>query len=90
MARWMASRGAKNLILLSRSGPVRDSGKALVADLEAMGVKVATPACDVTDIESLRQTIHRCLDDMPQIKGCIQGSMVLKVRTLNASDMLLH
>ena len=80
MAQWMANRGAKNLILLSRSGATRDSAKELVEDLEAANVKVATPPCDVSDVESLTQVIHDCLTNMPPIKGCIQGSMVLKVR----------
>ena len=79
MAQWMAIRGAKNLILLSRSGATRDSAKELVEDLEAANVKVATPPCDVSDLESLTQVIHDCLTSMPPIKGCIQGSMVLKV-----------
>jgi KR domain/Zinc-binding dehydrogenase len=78
--RWMASRGARNLILLSRHGPVRDSGKELVTDLESMGVNVAVPPCDVTDFEVLKTTLSQCLAYMPPIKGVIQGSMVLKVR----------
>ena len=82
MARWMASRGAKNLILLSRSGSTRESAKELVADLEAKQVKVATPPCDVTSVDSLRLALNECLTHMPPIKGCIQGSMVLKVYAL--------
>jgi hypothetical protein len=80
MARWTASRGAKNLILLSRSGATKDSAKDLITDLEAMGAKVATPPCDVTDVDSLKQSLYECsLDHMPQVRSCIQGSMVLKV-----------
>jgi hypothetical protein len=79
IARWMASRGVKNLILLSRRGPVHDSSKELVTELESMGVKVAAPACDVTDGAALKNTVAECLTSLPPIKGCIQGSMVLKV-----------
>ena len=57
MARWMADRGARNLILLSRSGATRDSAKELVEDLEAANVKVATPACDVSNLGCLTQVI---------------------------------
>lgn len=78
-ARWMAGRGAKNLILLSRRGPVQDAAKRLVQELELTCDNVATPACDVTDIRTLRDVIEKCLETMPPIKGCIQGSMVLKV-----------
>jgi NADPH:quinone reductase-like Zn-dependent oxidoreductase/ubiquinone/menaquinone biosynthesis C-methylase UbiE len=79
IARWMASRGVKNLILLSRRGPVHDSSKEVVTELESMGVKVAAPACDVTDGAALKNTVAECLTSLPPIKGCIQGSMVLKV-----------
>ena len=85
MAQWMANRGAKNLILLSRSGASRDSAKQLVEDLEAAKVKVATPPCDVSDLESLTEVLRDCLTTMPPVKGCIQGSMVLKVRNLQTT-----
>ena len=75
----MAGRGAKNLILLSRRGPVQDAAKQLVQELEVTCEKVATPACDVTDSEALRDAIEKCLTTMPPVRGCIQGSMVLKV-----------
>lgn len=82
VARWMAGRGAKNLILLSRRGPVQDAAKQLVQELELICDNVATPACDVTDSEALRDAIEKCLTTMPPVKGCIQGSMVLKVSSL--------
>lgn len=78
VARWMAGRGAKNLILLSRRGPVQDAAKQLVQELEVSCDRVATPACDVTDSEALRDAIEKCLETMPPVRGCIQGSMVLK------------
>ena len=84
MARWMANRGARNLILLSRSGASRDSAKELVEDLEAAKVKVATPPCDVSHLESLVRVLQECMTHMPPIKSCIQGSMVLKVSKHNS------
>jgi KR domain-containing protein len=76
----MASRGAKNLILLSRSGNVKDSSMELVGDLEGMGARVATPRCDVSDVESLKNALNECLSNgMPPVKGCFQGAMVLRV-----------
>ena len=80
MARWMAGRGARNLILLSRSGASKETAKELVVELQAMNVNVATPACDVADIDCLKGAIDACLPNMPPVKGCIQGSMVLRVR----------
>lgn len=79
MARWMTKRGARNLILLSRSGNTSETSRELVSDLESQGVKVATPACDVSDLSALQAALKGC--NMPPIKGCIQGSMVLKDST---------
>jgi len=83
----MANRGAKNLILLSRTGATRASAIELVTDLEAKQVNVATPPCDATNAETLRLALNDCLTYMPPIKGCIQGSMVLKVCDL---EILLY
>ncbi|OTB06091.1 hypothetical protein M426DRAFT_55767 [Hypoxylon sp. CI-4A] len=79
IAKWMAARGAKYIILLSRSGNTKSTSRELIAELESMGVVVAAPQCDVSDVESLRSALNDCYEKgMPQVKGCIQGSMVLK------------
>ncbi|KAF4334054.1 polyketide synthase [Fusarium beomiforme] len=77
-ARWMTSRGAKNLILLSRSGTTRPAAQKLIKDLAAAGVTVSAPQCDVSDRAALERVLDDCAKTMPPIKGCIQGSMVLK------------
>ncbi|KAK8056992.1 hypothetical protein PG996_010929 [Apiospora saccharicola] len=87
----MVSRGARHLILLSRSGaetcPER---RSFVDSLEAQGVTVAAPPCDVSCRDTLQSVIRECLEvrGMPPIKGCVQGSMVLKDKLL--SDMSLE
>ncbi|KAF3919106.1 hypothetical protein ABW21_db0206002 [Orbilia brochopaga] len=75
-ARWMAERGAKNLILLSRSGPRTLEMKAFVAELESMGVNCFTPACDISN-RSMVEKVFQSLN-CPPIKGCLQSSMVLR------------
>ncbi|KAF2706215.1 ketoacyl-synt-domain-containing protein [Pleomassaria siparia CBS 279.74] len=77
-ARWMAGKGAKNLILLSRSGAASDAAQSLVRELRDMGVQVEAPACDVSSLESLRSVLEYCAQKMPPIVGCIQGTMVLR------------
>ncbi|KAI1344184.1 polyketide synthase [Xylariaceae sp. FL0016] len=78
ISHWMVTAGARNLILLSRTGAVRDDAKDFVEELKTAGCNVATPACDAADREALRRTIDGCRANMPKIKGCIQSSMVLK------------
>ncbi|PFH58774.1 hypothetical protein XA68_13216 [Ophiocordyceps unilateralis] len=77
-ARWMVGRGAKNLVLLSRFGPRTESGRDLVAELTAAGVRVETPACDVTDLELMKETFDRLKTEMPRVKGAMQMSIIAR------------
>lgn len=74
----MSQRGAKNLILLSRSGPKSQAAKDLLKELAARGARAAAPKCDISSSESLSRALREC-SEMPQIRGCIQGTMVLQV-----------
>lgn len=80
IARWMVGRGARYLILLSRSGPKTTASKELLEELAQKGTTVATPSCDLTNFEALKSALACCASNMPHIKGAIQGAMVLKVR----------
>ncbi len=79
IARWMVARGAKHLILLGRSGARSESATKFVKEMEGEGIDIAAPPCDITDKTALQSTLDVCLHAMPAIKGCIQGSMALKV-----------
>ncbi|KAL8303319.1 hypothetical protein RB600_006977 [Gaeumannomyces tritici] len=77
VARWMVRRGAKHLLLLSRSGADKDN--TLVADLVSMGAAVVlTPRCDVSNKQELAATLDACKLMMPPIAGCFNAQMVLK------------
>lgn len=78
----MVKRGARNLILLSRSGPRTDVAKAMISELESTGARVYTPLCDVVDRSSLENVLSQCAKEMPPIKGCVQTSAALKVSQL--------
>ena len=79
IARWMASRGAKNLILLSRFGPRNEAAHNLTRELRDQGVHVEAPACDIANHERLRSVLGTLGSTMPSIRGCINSSMLLKV-----------
>ncbi|KAH6626290.1 phenolpthiocerol synthesis polyketide synthase ppsA [Chaetomium sp. MPI-SDFR-AT-0129] len=80
IARWMASRGARFLILLSRSGLASPAAQSLASELSQLGVRVAAPACDVSDPSALASALAYCseTEKFPPIRGCIQGAMVLR------------
>jgi NADPH:quinone reductase-like Zn-dependent oxidoreductase/malonyl CoA-acyl carrier protein transacylase/NADP-dependent 3-hydroxy acid dehydrogenase YdfG len=83
IARWMVTRGAKHLALLGRSGPKTEAAFSLIDELNAQGVTTVTPPCDLLDAESVRRVVQDISKSMPPIKGCIQGSMVLR-------DLMFH
>lgn len=74
----MAGKGAKNLIIPSRSGPSSRAARDVLAELEAQGIRAVTPICDVSVAESLSEMLDECRA-MPPIKGCINAAMVLQV-----------
>ncbi|KAK6533658.1 hypothetical protein TWF694_002591 [Orbilia ellipsospora] len=80
IARWMADKGAKHLILLSRSGPQSEAAKSLLASLKSIDVNCHTPSCDISNAQELRDILKSLIENknIPPIKGCIQASMVLK------------
>ncbi|KAL2006065.1 hypothetical protein VTN00DRAFT_9719 [Thermoascus crustaceus] len=77
IAQWMASRGAMNIIFLSRSGAASSAAQETIQELESRGATVPVFACDVSDKARLVDVLKECKASLPSIKGCIQGSMVL-------------
>ncbi len=76
---WMARKGAKNLIVMSRSGA--DSSRAaadVINGLRQRGLTVAALKCDVSDEVALSTALAECAGSMPPIKGCINAAMVLQ------------
>ncbi|KAG1580834.1 hypothetical protein G6F46_015455 [Rhizopus delemar] len=57
-AQWLADKGARNLILISRSGPSSDAAQAALAAFEAQGVRVHAAACDVTARAALARLLY--------------------------------
>lgn len=75
----MVEKGAKNLILPSRSGPSSQVAIETVSKLRRAGVRIETPKCDVSSMDSLKSVLEIELGTMPPIKGCIDAAMVLQV-----------
>ncbi|KAJ8061397.1 hypothetical protein OCU04_010453 [Sclerotinia nivalis] len=77
----MASRGAKNMIVLSRRGSKNKYSKSLQEELKDQGVHLVTPACDIVNLRSLKTCLKTCSQHMPPIKGCIQAAVVMRDAT---------
>lgn len=76
----MISRNAQNLILLSRYGPRTEAAHKLLEELRSQNVRAEAPECDVSNIIIMREVFATLSLSMPPIKGCLQASIVAKVR----------
>ena len=85
-ARWLASRGVGNLVLLSRRGPDAPGAAEAVAELAARGVNVLPLACDVTEAGSLAAALSQAAEKLPPITGVLHAAMVLDDRLIANLD----
>lgn len=82
MAKWMATKGARNIVLVSRRGTSNERVQALVDSLAPLGVRIIVKACDVSSQESVEALIKEEMKDLPPVRGVIQGAMVLRVSVI--------
>lgn len=76
-ARWLASRGARQLVLVGRRGAASDEAKAGVAELESMGVEVMAAACDITDRDALAELLDEARRRFGALRGVIHAATVI-------------
>ncbi|KAF3028235.1 t1pks [Penicillium rubens] len=80
VAHWMVNRGARNLVLLSRSAGTSEKTAAFAEDLRQAGCRRVLPiSCDVANEESLGDAINQCAQEgLPPIRGIIHAAFVLR------------
>ncbi|MGY4878715.1 SDR family NAD(P)-dependent oxidoreductase [Vreelandella aquamarina] len=86
-AQWLVDKGAKALILLSRSGPASEEAQSAVAAFEAQGVNVLAAACDITDREALADVLAKAHQTLPPLHGIVHAATVIDdslIRNLDA------
>ncbi|KAI0848452.1 polyketide synthase PksD [Daldinia vernicosa] len=75
--KWMAKKGARNLIVPSRSGATSKPATSIITELTEQGVRISTPRCDVSVADSFSRALEEHRKTMPPIRGCINAAMVL-------------
>ncbi|MES0334802.1 MAG: SDR family NAD(P)-dependent oxidoreductase, partial [Candidatus Magnetobacterium sp. LHC-1] len=73
VARWMADRGARNIVLVGRRGIETPGAREAVDRMTQSGVNVLVESVDVADEHSLR----KMLSAITSLKGIIHCAMVL-------------
>lgn len=75
----MAVRGAKSIVLLSRSGKLGAASQGLEAEIASLGTKLTILACDIGDEKQVLEVAKRCREDLPPVRGIVHGAMALRV-----------
>ena len=87
VANWMTARGARYLVLLSRSGPKSIEDGAAINAMKDLGARIVVHRADVTDASSVRQLMERIQRDLPPLAGVIHGAAVLDDASIPTMDM---
>lgn len=85
-AQWLASKGARHLVLLGRRGLASPEAEAAVSALQASGITVRVCSCDVTRRKALADVMKDIAATMPPLRGVVHAAMVISdglLRNLN-------
>ena len=77
-AAWLAERGVRHLVLVSRRGPHTAEAQAAVAELQQRGVTVLARACDVTDRTAVTAVLEETARVLPPLAGVVHAAMVVE------------
>lgn len=79
----MVQRGARHIVLLSRSAKITGELDQLIQDSRAVGAFIYVRPCDVADEAGVTTLIAELQKTLPPIRGLVHAAMVLKVRFVN-------
>ncbi|KAM0716204.1 hypothetical protein Q7P37_007649 [Cladosporium fusiforme] len=77
LAVWMFENGARNVVLLGRSGSSNAQVAELVKHHEGTDFQLRAIACDVASKPQLESAL-RNIQDLPKVKGVIHGALYLR------------
>lgn len=83
LARTLVDVGARHIVMLSRSGTVRDVHQSLINDLTRDGCLFDVVVCDISREADVQRFVSRAESERWQIKGVLQCATALKVRSFS-------
>ena len=81
IVRLMARCGARHILILSRKEPTQETRQPIEQDLVSFGTKLHIEVCDIGNEFDVQNTMARCRENLPPIRGIIQAAVVLQVRS---------
>lgn len=86
LVRWLAREDARHLVLAGRRGPATEQDRAMVAELQAEGVRVDARALDVADLGMVEKLLTDIRHNGPPLGGIFHLAMVLDDALLPSLD----
>ena len=77
VAHWMTTKGARHLVLMSRSGPKTEDEQKIIDSMLERGVNVMIAKGDVSSKEDVDRMMKEVRERMPALKGIQHAAMVL-------------
>ena len=77
--RLMARCGARHILILSRNEPNQETRQRIERYLESFDTKLYFGVCDIGNESDVQNTMARCREDLPPIRGIIQAAVALQV-----------
>ncbi|MFF2077428.1 type I polyketide synthase [Kitasatospora sp. NPDC058162] len=87
VAAWLAGRGARRLVLTSRSGPAAAGLAAKAAELAALGADVDVLACDAAERSDLAGVFDRIAATGPALSAVFHTAGVVQHNTVHETDL---
>ena len=75
---WMVENGARNVVLLGRSGSSRPDVQKVLAQYQGSDISIRAIACDVGRREDVVNVVQS-IQDLPPVGGVVHGALFLKV-----------
>jgi NADPH:quinone reductase-like Zn-dependent oxidoreductase len=82
MTRWMIEKGARHIVLVSRSGQATGKVAELIEEANSAEAQIEVRPCDVSKKEQVEELVDTGISGMPPIRGVIHAAMVLDVSHL--------
>ncbi|UXP34082.1 SDR family NAD(P)-dependent oxidoreductase [Reichenbachiella agarivorans] len=85
MAKFLANRGAKNLVMVSRSGAKTDYDKNWISKLQEEGVNISIEKLDLSHRDQVQEMISRVNSTLP-IGGLVHSAGIIDDSTIQGMD----
>jgi NADPH:quinone reductase-like Zn-dependent oxidoreductase/acyl carrier protein len=86
IARWLADRGAKHLVLAGRRAPGSPEAAAFLDELAARGVEAKTVVADIGSPDGVRRVLDECGASGRRLRGVFHLAMVIDDAPMAALD----